>query len=50
MNLPRIGYNARDETEIFDYLDDYMKIVEDVLLLRRERALKCLNDYTYYHF
>ena len=45
MNLPRIGYNARDETEIFDYLDDYMKIVEDVLLLRRERALKCLNDY-----
>ena len=28
MNLPRIGYNARDETEIFDYLDDYMKIVK----------------------
>jgi ribonucleoside-triphosphate reductase len=45
MNLPRIGYNARDENEIYDYLDDYMNIVEEVLLLRRERALKCLNDY-----
>ena len=45
MNLPRIGYNARDENEIFDYLDDYMKIVEEVLLIRRERALKCLDDY-----
>jgi len=45
MNLPRIGYNARDENEVYDYLDDYMKIVEDVLMLRRERALKCLNDY-----
>lgn len=45
MNLPRIGYNARDENEIFDYLDDYMNIVEEVLLIRRERALKCLNDY-----
>ena len=45
MNLPRIGYNARDENEVYDYLDDYMKIVEDVLMLRRDRALKCLNDY-----
>ncbi|WP_461436014.1 anaerobic ribonucleoside-triphosphate reductase, partial [Methanosphaera sp.] len=45
MNLPRIGYNARDENEIFDYLDDYMGIVEEVLMIRRERALKCLNDY-----
>ena len=45
MNLPRIGYNARDENEIFDYLDDYMNIVEEVLLIRRERALKWLNDY-----
>jgi len=45
MNLPRIGYNARDENEIFDYLDDYMNIVEEVLMIRRERALKCLNDY-----
>ena len=45
MNLPRIGYNARDENEIFDYLDDYMNVVEEVLLIRRERALKCLNNY-----
>jgi ribonucleoside-triphosphate reductase len=45
MNLPRIGYNARDESEVFDYIDDYMNIAKEILLLRRERALKCLNDY-----
>ena len=45
LNLPRIAYNSRDESEIFEYLDSYMGIGREILMLRREQALKCLNNY-----
>ncbi len=45
LNLPRIAYNSRDEDEIFEYLDSYMHIGEQVLKIRREQSLKCLNEY-----
>jgi len=45
LNLPRIAYNSRDDFELFEYLDSYMELAEDVLLLRREQALKCLHDF-----
>lgn len=45
LNLPRIAYNSRDENEIFEYLDSYMHIGEEVLKIRREQSLKCLNEY-----
>ncbi|OWT33498.1 anaerobic ribonucleoside-triphosphate reductase [Methanobrevibacter sp. 87.7] len=45
MNLPRIGYQSKDESQVFEYLDNYMDLVVETLLLRREQALHCLNDY-----
>ncbi len=45
LNLPRMAYNSRDEDDIFEYLDSYLVLAEQILMLRRERALKCLYDY-----
>lgn len=45
LNLPRIAYNSRDENDIFEYLDSYMNLGEQVLKIRREQALNCLNNY-----
>lgn len=45
LNLPRIAYYSRDETEIFEYLDSYMDMAIKVLMLRRNQAIKCLEDY-----
>ena len=45
LNLPRLGYRAKNENELFDLLDEQLQIAEEILLVRRERALKCLNDY-----
>lgn len=45
MNLPRMAYKARNEEEMFDILDETMNKAEEILLIRRERALKCLNEY-----
>lgn len=45
LNLPRIAYNSKDEDDIFEYLDSYMSIGEQILQIRREQALKCLNEY-----
>jgi len=45
LNLPRMAYQARDEDEIFEYLDSYLHLAEEVLMLRREQALNCLNNY-----
>jgi ribonucleoside-triphosphate reductase len=45
LNLPRIAYQSRDEDEIFDYLDSYLRLAEDVLLLRRQQAMHALDDY-----
>lgn len=45
LNLPRIAYQARDDSEVFEYLDSYMDMAVKVLELRREQAMNCLNDY-----
>ncbi len=45
LNLPRIAYNSRDDNDIFDYLDTNMHIGEEVLMLRREQAMNCLDNY-----
>lgn len=45
LNLPRIAYQSRDDSEVFEYLDSYMDMAVKVLNLRREQALNCLNDY-----
>ncbi len=45
LNFPRIAYNSRDENDIFEYLDSYLGLAEQTLMLRREQALNCLNNY-----
>ncbi len=45
LNLPRMAYNSKDEDDIFEYLDSFMHIGEQVLQIRREQALNCLNNY-----
>ncbi|MCK9151998.1 anaerobic ribonucleoside-triphosphate reductase [Methanobacterium alcaliphilum] len=45
LNLPRIAYQSRDDSEIYEYLDSYMDMAVNVLLLRREQAINCLNEY-----
>ncbi len=45
LNLPRIAYQAKDDDEIFEYIDEYLDLAINILELRREQALKCLNDY-----
>lgn len=45
LNLPRLAYKAKNETELFDLLDEQLENAKDILLIRRERAMKCLNDY-----
>jgi len=45
LNLPRLAYQSRDEDEIFEYLDSYLRLSEEVLMLRRKQALACLDDY-----
>ena len=45
VNLPRLAYRSRSEDELFDLLDEQLENAKDILLLRRERAMKCLNDY-----
>lgn len=45
INLPRIAYQSRDEGDIFEYLDGHLRLAEQVLHLRREQAVNCLNDY-----
>ena len=43
LNFPRIGYQSRDESQVFEYLDQYMDLAVETLMLRREQGLKCLN-------
>jgi anaerobic ribonucleoside-triphosphate reductase len=45
LNLPRIAYNSRDDSDVFEYLDSYLGLAEQTLMLRREQALNCLNNY-----
>ena len=45
LNLPRIAYKSRDDKDVFEYLDKYMQLGEEVLMLRREQAMNCLDNY-----
>lgn len=45
LNLPRIAYSSRDDDEVFEYLDSHLNLAEDVLLLRRDQAMNCLENY-----
>ncbi|MCC7553894.1 MAG: anaerobic ribonucleoside-triphosphate reductase [Methanobacteriaceae archaeon] len=45
LNFPRIGYQSSDESQVFEYLDAYMDLAVETLMLRREQGLKCLNDF-----
>jgi len=45
LNLPRIAYNSKDDTDIFEYLDSYLNLAEKVLKYRRTQAIHCLNNY-----
>ena len=45
LNLPRIGYQSRDENDVFEYLDNYMDLAVETLMIRRNQALNCLNNY-----
>ncbi|GAA5818596.1 MAG: anaerobic ribonucleoside-triphosphate reductase [Methanobrevibacter sp. CfCl-M3] len=45
LNLPRIGYQARDEDEVLEYLDSTMDAAVEVLDIRRDHGLKCLKEY-----
>jgi ribonucleoside-triphosphate reductase len=44
INLPRIAYKSETEGEFFNELDRVLGLAEEILLIRRERALTCLND------
>ncbi|MDR2967023.1 MAG: anaerobic ribonucleoside-triphosphate reductase [Methanobacteriaceae archaeon] len=46
LNFPRIAYQSKDESDVFEYLDSYMDLAIETLLIRREQGLKCLNDYS----
>jgi len=35
----------KDDNDVFDYLDSYMHLAEEVLMLRREQAMNCLDNY-----
>lgn len=45
LNLPRIGYQSRDESQVFEYLDEYLDLAVETLLIRREQGLKCLDKF-----
>ncbi|SCM55639.1 Anaerobic ribonucleotide-triphosphate reductase [Methanothermobacter wolfeii] len=45
LNLPRIAYQSGDDDELFEYLDEYIDMAVEVLRIRREQGLRCLNDY-----
>ncbi len=45
LNLPRMAYSSRDDAEVFDYLDNYLHLAEEVLLIRRNQAMNCLDNY-----
>jgi ribonucleoside-triphosphate reductase len=45
LNLPRIAYQSRDETEIFERMDSLLNLSAEALKIRREQGLKCLNEF-----
>lgn len=45
LNLPRMAYQSRDEEELFEYLDSYLRLSEEILMIRRQQSVACLDDY-----
>lgn len=45
LNLPRLAYKSENDSVFYQKLDKALSIATDVLLIRREEGLKCLNEY-----
>ena len=46
LNLPRMAYKAKgNDDKIFEYLDTYMDMAKEVLLIRRQQGKRCLESY-----
>lgn len=45
INLPRIAYLSEDWDEFYERLDRALAIAETILLIRREHAVNCLNEF-----
>lgn len=45
LNFPRIGYQSKDEDQVFEYLDEYMDLAVETLMIRRQQGLKCFQDF-----
>lgn len=45
LNFPRIGYQSKDEDQVFEYLDEYMDLAVETLMMRRQQGLKCFQDF-----
>lgn len=45
LNFPRIGYQSKDEDQVFEYLDEYMDLAVETLMIRRQQGLKCFENY-----
>lgn len=46
LNLPRMAYKAKgNDDKIFEYLDTYMDMAKEVLLIRRQQGKQCLESY-----
>ena len=44
LNLPRLGY--QEDGTLYERLDKILGLAEQVLLIRRQHALKCLGDFS----
>ena len=44
INLPKLGYLAKDEKEFYELLDYYLDVVAEGLLYRRDMVQKALDD------
>lgn len=45
LNFPRIGYQSKDEDQVFEYLDEYMDLAVETLMIRRQQGVKCFENY-----
>ena len=45
LNFPRIGYQSKDEDQVFEYLDEYMDLAVETLMMRRQQGLNCFENY-----
>ena len=43
--MPSIGYQSKDEDDVFEYLDNYMDLAVETLMIRRQQGLNCLNNF-----